>query len=166
MTGKLTGMERAFISRAWVLVVFFEAHPLTYCGGVDLYGLSRPGDYGSTERMRSIAGEMEAGLDDLASSINLNSATSPASAIARLDGHGSYVSIVGVWMRTVLDAQHALPVAIAGIHGLRVADVWFAPHIVILAPHSTTRREQRFCNIWCIVRSPMNAQRPRGSAKM
>ena len=43
----------------------------------------------------------------------------------------SYVSVVGVWMRTVLDAEHApLPKIAASTD--HVADVWFAPHITIL----------------------------------
>ena len=43
----------------------------------------------------------------------------------------SYVSVVGVWMRSVLDAKSAPlpPIAASTDH---VADVWFAPHITIL----------------------------------
>src|SRR6266851_4440715 len=43
----------------------------------------------------------------------------------------SYVSIVGVWMRTVLDAKTAPLPAIASSTD-HVADVWFAPHLAIL----------------------------------
>ena len=43
----------------------------------------------------------------------------------------SYVSVVGVWMRTVLDAQNApLPKITESTD--HVADVWFAPHLAIL----------------------------------
>jgi hypothetical protein len=43
----------------------------------------------------------------------------------------SYVSIVGVWMRTVMDARVApLPAITASTD--HVADVWFAPHLTIL----------------------------------
>ena len=43
----------------------------------------------------------------------------------------SYVSIVGVWMRTVLDARIAPLPTIAATTD-HVADVWFAPHLAIL----------------------------------
>ena len=111
---------------------FFEYNSPTYCG-VDLYGLATWRDYGSTERMRSIGSEMEAGLwDDLASLYQpeLRNLSGPYDRSYGMDME-SYVSIVGVWMRTELDAQHApLPAITASTD--HVADVWFAPHIVIL----------------------------------
>jgi hypothetical protein len=46
----------------------------------------------------------------------------------------SYVAVTGVWLRSVLDAQHApLPkITQATDH---VADVWFAPEIIALGAH-------------------------------
>ena len=43
----------------------------------------------------------------------------------------SYVSVVGVWMRTALDAQMHRCQTIAAITD-HLADLWFAPHMAIL----------------------------------
>jgi hypothetical protein len=111
---------------------FYEYNSPTYCG-VDLYGLATWRDYGSTERMRAIGSEMEAGLwDDLASLYQpeLRNLSGPYDRSYGMDME-SYVSIVGVWMRSVMDAKHApLPKIEASTD--HVADAWFAPHIVIL----------------------------------
>jgi hypothetical protein len=136
----------------------------TYCD-VDIYGLVLWRDYGSTQPIRAIGGEMEAGLwRDLASyyqperisfgmdgmfvSATWDSTTFAAVHNRRVDwkklrnlsgpfdrAYGmdieEYVSVVGVWTRTVLDAAHApLPVLTATTDHL--PDLWFAPHIAIL----------------------------------
>jgi hypothetical protein len=111
---------------------FFEYNSPTYYG-VDLYGLALWRDYGSTERIRKIGSEMESILwKDIASFYNplLRNISGPYDRSYGMDME-SYVSVVGVWMRSVLDAKVAPlpPIAASTDH---VADVWFAPHITIL----------------------------------
>jgi hypothetical protein len=111
---------------------FFEYNSPTYYG-VDLYGLALWRDYGSTKRIQTIGSEMEATLwKDIASFYNplLRNVSGPYDRSYGMDME-SYVSIVGVWMRTVLDAQKApLPKIAASTD--HIADVWFAPHLAIL----------------------------------
>ena len=111
---------------------FFEYNSPTYYG-VNLYGLALWRDYGSTQRMQTIGSEMEATLwNDIAGFYNplLRNISGPYDRSYGMDME-SYVSIVGVWMRTVLDAKNAPlpPIAASTDH---VADVWFAPHLTIL----------------------------------
>ena len=111
---------------------FFEYNSPTYYG-VDLYGLALWRDYGSTKRIQTIGSEMEATLwKDIASYYNprLRNISGPYDRSYGMDQE-SYVSIVGVWMRTVLDAKTAPLPAIASSTD-HVADVWFAPHLAIL----------------------------------
>jgi hypothetical protein len=111
---------------------FFEYNSPTYYG-VDLYGLALWRDYGSTARIQKIGSEMEATLwNDIASFYNplLRNISGPYDRSYGMDME-SYVAIVGVWMRTVLDAKAApLPPITASTD--HVADVWFAPHLTIL----------------------------------
>jgi hypothetical protein len=111
---------------------FFEYNSPTYYG-VDLYGLALWRDYGSTKRIQTIGSEMEATMwKDIASFYNplLRNVSGPYDRSYGMDME-SYVSIVGVWIRTVLDAQKApLPKIAASTD--HVADVWFAPHLAIL----------------------------------
>jgi hypothetical protein len=126
---------------------FFEYNSPTYYG-VDLYGLALWRDYGSTKRIQTIGSEMEATLwKDIASFYNplLRNVSGPYDRSYGMDME-SYVSIVGVWMRTVLDAQRApLPkIAVSTDH---VADVWFAPHLAILGtriPPEAIEQMKRF----------------------
>lgn len=111
---------------------FSEYNSPTYYG-VDLYGLALWRDYGSTPRIQKIGGEMEATLwNDIASFYNplLRNISGPYDRSYGMDME-SYVAVVGVWMRTVLDAKMAPlpPIATTTNH---VADVWFAPHLAIL----------------------------------
>src|ERR1700735_1982754 len=111
---------------------FFEYNSPTYYG-VDLYGLALWRDYGSTKRIQTIGSEMESIMwKDIASFYNplLRNISGPYDRSYGMDQE-SYVSIVGVWMRTVLDAKAAPlpPIAASTDH---VADVWFAPHLAIL----------------------------------
>ena len=117
---------------------FDEYNSPTYCG-VDLYGLALWRDYGSTKRIHQIGSEMEAGLwSDLASYYQpeLRNLSGPYDRAYGMDME-SYVSVVGVWMRTVLDGEHAPlpPIAASTDH---VADVWFAPHFAILGTQIPT----------------------------
>jgi hypothetical protein len=111
---------------------FFEYNSPTYYG-VDLYGLALWRDYGSTARIQTIGSEMEATLwKDIASFYNplLRNISGPYDRSYGMDME-SYVSVVGVWMRTALDAKAAPLPAIASSTD-HVADVWFAPHFAIL----------------------------------
>jgi hypothetical protein len=111
---------------------FFEYNSPTYYG-VDLYGLALWRDYGSTDRIQKIGSEMESTMwKDIASFYNplLRNISGPYDRSYGMDME-SYVSVVGVWMRTVLDAGVAPlpPIAASTDH---VADVWFVPHLAIL----------------------------------
>jgi hypothetical protein len=111
---------------------FFEYNSPTYCG-VDLYGLALWRDYGSTKRIQEIGSEMEAGLwRDLASYYQpeLRNLSGPYDRAYGMDME-SYVSVVGVWMRTVLPAD-AAPLPKVAESTDHVADAWFGPHIAIL----------------------------------
>jgi hypothetical protein len=111
---------------------FYEYNSPTYYG-VDLYGLALWRDYGTTKRIQTIGSEMEATMwKDIASFYNplLRNVSGPYDRSYGMDME-SYVSIVGVWMRTVLDAQAAPLPAIAASTD-HVADAWFAPHLAIL----------------------------------
>jgi hypothetical protein len=111
---------------------FSEYNSPTYCG-VDLYGLALWRDYGSTKRIRTIGSEMESTLwRELTNYYqpNLRNISGPYDRAYGMDME-QYVSVVGVWMRTALDAPHApLPTLKATTDHL--PDLWFAPHLAIL----------------------------------
>jgi hypothetical protein len=111
---------------------FFEYNSPTYCG-VDLYGLALWRAYGSTPRIRTIGAEMEAGLWSNMASLyqpQLRNIAGPYDRSYGMDME-SYVSVVGVWMRTALDEQSA-PLAPITPTTDHLADVWFAPHLAVL----------------------------------
>ena len=114
---------------------FFEYNSPTY-SGVDLYGLALWRSYGSTARIRAIGGEMEAGLwQDIASLYQpeLRNVSGPYDRAYGMDME-SYVSVVGVWMRTVLDAKSApLPALTPTTDHL--PDVWLVPQMAVLGAH-------------------------------
>jgi len=114
---------------------FSEYNSPTYCG-VDLYGLALWRNYGSSERIRSIGNEMEAGLwNDLANLYqpDLRNISGPYDRSYGMDME-NYVSVVGVWMRTALDAAHA-PLAPITPTTDHLADIWFASHLAVLGTH-------------------------------
>jgi hypothetical protein len=111
---------------------FFEYNSPTYCG-VDIYGLALFRDYGSSEHMRAIGREMEAGLwRDLMKYYQpgLRNLSGPYDRSYGMDME-SYVSVVGLWMRTVLDPAHA-PFPQLSATTDHLPDLWFAPHVAIL----------------------------------
>jgi hypothetical protein len=76
---------------------------------------------------------MEAGLwRDLASyyQTDLRNVSGPFDRAYGTDME-EYVSVVGVWMRTVLDAPRA-PLSVLTATTDHLPDLWFAPHIAIL----------------------------------
>lgn len=114
---------------------FFEYNSPTY-SGVDIYGLALWRSYGSTSRMRATGSEMEDGLwREIASLYQpaLRNISGPYDRAYGMDME-SYVSVVGVWMRTVLDANHAPLPPITPITD-HVPDVWLAPQIAVLGTH-------------------------------
>jgi hypothetical protein len=126
---------------------FYEYNSPTYYG-VDLYGLALWRDYGSTERMRAIGSEMESKLwDDIASFYQpgLRNVSGPYDRSYGMDME-RYVSLVGVWMRTVLDAGNA-PLPLIAPTTDHVADVWFAPQFAIVGtriPADALKSMKRF----------------------
>ena len=112
---------------------FWEYNSPTYAGA-DLFGLALWRDYGFTPRTRQIGAEMEAGLwtamADLYSA-NLRNISGPYDRSYGMDMQ-SYVSVSGLWLRTVLDADKAPLVGFDHPPVDHVSDLWFTPAIVVL----------------------------------
>jgi hypothetical protein len=124
---------------------FYEYNSPTYAG-VDLYALALWRDYGSTPRMHTIGSEMEASLWSAIADFynaNLRNISGPYDRAYGMDMQ-SYVSVVGLWLRTVLDQDHApLPQLNPPVD--HVDDLWFAPLIVVLnteIPHAAMKSFQ------------------------
>ena len=111
---------------------FDEYNSPTYYG-VDLYGLALWRSLGSSAEMRAHGAEMERTLwSDIADFYHpgLRNLAGPYDRSYGMDME-SYVSLVGVWMRTALEASAApLPRMTAATDHL--ADIWLAPHIALL----------------------------------
>jgi hypothetical protein len=111
---------------------FFEYNSPTYAG-VDVFALALWRDYGFTPQMRARGEEMEAGLwretADLYNA-NLRNISGPYDRSYGMDMR-SYVSVMGVWLRTVLDAEQA-PLTKFDPPVDHVDDLWFVPPIVVL----------------------------------
>jgi hypothetical protein len=128
-------------SREWNLSVyslfkrygtFFEYNSPTY-SGADLYDLALWRSYGSTAGMRTMGSEMEAGLwRDIASLYQpeLRNISGPYDRAYGMDME-SYVSVVGIWLRSTLRAQRAPLPPISGATN-HVGDIWLTPHVAIL----------------------------------
>ena len=135
--------------------------------GVDIYALALWRDYGSTPRMRQRGGEMEAGIVALRGRLynaNLRNISGPYDRAYGMDMQ-SYVSVMGLWLRTVLDADHA-PLTTFDPPVDHVADLWIVPLIVVLdtkippdamakfehfpGPHQVNRpiADQRIATAW------------------
>lgn len=111
---------------------FNEFNSPTY-EGVDLYALALWRDYGSTPHMRTMGSEMETVLWRTTAEFynaNLRNIAGPYDRSYGMDMQ-SYVSVTGLWLRTVLDAQNApLPDFKPPVD--HVADLWFVPLIAAL----------------------------------
>jgi len=111
---------------------FSEYNSPTYYG-VDLFGLALWRDYGFTPRMRSLGSEMEAAMWRSTASLynaNLRNISGPYDRSYGMDMQ-RYVSVTGLWLRTVLPADEApLPTFTPPVD--HVGDLWFVPLIVIL----------------------------------
>lgn len=144
-------------SAAWTAEVFrlfqqrhtFNEYNAPTYYGVDLYGLALWREYGSNTHMRDMGANMEAALwgsiADFYQPIMRNIA-GPYDRAYGMD-MTRYVTPTGVWMRTVLDpAQAPLPEH-PTLATYQVADLWFAPQIVLLGsrvPPAALHRLQVF----------------------
>lgn len=123
---------------------FSEYNSPTYCG-VDLYALSLWRRYGATPHIRAIGSEMEAGLwRDLAAfyNANLRNISGPFDRAYGMDME-SYISVVGLALRTVLDANQA-PFPKLDPPVDHVDDLWFAPQFAILGVQVPADAMQQF----------------------
>ena len=112
---------------------FFEYNSPTY-SGVDIFGLALWRDYGFTPLMRQRGDEMEAGLWRTTADLynaNLRNISGPYDRAYGMDMQ-SYVSVMGLWLRTVLDADHAPLTGFDNLPVDHVPDLWLVPPIVVL----------------------------------
>jgi hypothetical protein len=124
---------------------FYEFNSPTY-GGVDLYALALWRDYGSTPQMRARGREMEAALWRTTADLynaNLRNVSGPYDRSYGMDMR-SCVSILGLWLRTVLDAGQAPLPALDSPPVDHVADLWLVPLIVVLDTHIPRDAMARF----------------------
>jgi hypothetical protein len=112
---------------------FSEYNSPTYAG-TDLYGLALWRNYASTPRMRSMGSEMEASLWDANAVLynaNLRNISGPYDRSYGMDMQ-SYVSVVGLCLRTVLDQNQAPLPNLDHPPVDHVADLFFIPNLVVL----------------------------------
>lgn len=129
---------------------FNEYNSPTYCG-VDLYALSLWRSYGGTAHTRAMGREMEAALwRDEAEfyNANLRNLSGPFDRAYGMDME-SYVSVIGVALRTRLDANTApFPNLNPPLDRIdHAGDLWFAPQFAILGvriPSDALRSFTRF----------------------
>jgi hypothetical protein len=115
---------------------FFEFNSPTYAG-VDFFALALWRDYGFNKQMRARGEEMEAGLWRATADLynaNLRNISGPYDRSYGMDMQ-SYVSVTGVWLRTVLDADHAPLTGFDNPPVDHVDDLFFVPPIVVLDTH-------------------------------
>jgi hypothetical protein len=123
---------------------FFEFNSPTY-SGVDIFALALWRNYGFTPRMRSIGSEMEAALWNATADLynaNLRNISGPYDRAYGMDMQ-SYVSIMGLWLRTVLDADKA-PLTKFDPPVDHLADLWLTPAIAILDTRIPAEAMKRF----------------------
>jgi hypothetical protein len=123
---------------------FNEYNSPTYAG-VDLYALALWRDYGSTPRMRGIGSEMEASLWHAIADFynpNLRNISGPFDRSYGMDMQ-SYVSVVGLWLRTELD-EDAAPLPKFDPPVDHVADLWITPAIAVIDTRIPADAMKRF----------------------
>jgi hypothetical protein len=111
---------------------FPEYNSPTYAG-TDIYALALWRNYGDTPLMRSRGQEMEAGLWRATADFynaNLRNISGPYDRSYGMDMQ-SYVSVMGLWLRTVLAADKA-PLTAFDPPVDHVDDLWFVPPMVVL----------------------------------
>jgi hypothetical protein len=112
---------------------------------VDIFALALWRNYGFTPRMRSIGSEMEAALWNATADLynaNLRNISGPYDRAYGMDMQ-SYVSIMGLWLRTVLDADKA-PLTKFDPPVDHLADLWLTPAIAILDTRIPAEAMKRF----------------------
>ena len=112
---------------------FYEYNSPTYAG-VDVFALALWRDYGFTPQMRSMGSEMEAGLWRATADFynaDLRNISGPYDRAYGMDMR-SYVSVMGLWLRTVLDANQAPLTPFNHPPVDHVSDLWFVPALVVL----------------------------------
>jgi hypothetical protein len=112
---------------------FEEYNSPTYTG-VDLYALALWRNYGSTANMRSMGETMEAAVWRTTADFYNASQKNLAGPFDRSYGMDmqDYVSVLGLWLRTVLpSAQAPLPNIEANVVD-HVGDLWIVPALVVL----------------------------------
>ena len=115
---------------------FFEYNSPTYAG-VDLFALALWRDYGFTSDMRARGEEMEGGLWRATADLynaNLRNISGPYDRSYGMDMQ-KYVSVTGLWLRTVLDADKAPLTGFDDPPVDHVDDLFFTPPIVVLDTH-------------------------------
>lgn len=123
---------------------FPEYNSPTYCG-VDLYALGLWRKYGFSEHMRAMGSEMETALwRDLADfyNANLRNISGPFDRAYGMDME-SYISVVGVALRTVLGENQAPLPKLASLVD-HVGDLWFAPQFAIVGVRIPSDAMQKF----------------------
>jgi len=112
---------------------FTEYNSPTYYG-VDLLGLALWRDYGSTERIRTMGGKMEAALwKDVAALYqpDLHNISGPYDRSYGMDMESS-VGLVAIWMRTALGANNAPMPPLEKLNGSGLS---YVPQVAILGAH-------------------------------
>jgi hypothetical protein len=111
---------------------FEEYNSPTYAG-TDFYGLALWRIYGDT-RMRALGSEMEAGLWTATADFynaDMRNVSGPYDRSYGMDMQ-SYVSVVGLWLGTVLNAKQSPLPDLAQPPVDHVADLFFVPNLVVL----------------------------------
>jgi hypothetical protein len=131
--------------------------------GVDIYGLALWREYGSNATMRQRGNSMEAGMwNDLADhyQASLRNVVGPYDRSYGMD-MTQYVTPTGVWLSTVLDRAVAPLPASPTLGTYQVADMWFAPQIVLLGTHipNTAMRKFRHFSGSTLVKRRIDAKR-------
>ena len=124
---------------------FYEYNAPTYYG-VDLYGLQLWNRYGLAPATRQMGSTMQAALwRDIADFYNplLRNLCGPYDRSYGMDME-KYVSVTGVWLRSVLPANVAPLPAAPTLATDHVADLWFAPFIAILGTDIPADAMQKF----------------------
>ena len=126
---------------------FSEFNSPTYAG-VDFFALALWRNYGFSENMRARGAEMEAGLWRTTADFynaNLRNISGPYDRSYGMDMQ-SYVSVTGMWLRTVLDADHAPLTGFDHPPVDHIGDLFFAPPIVVLDTRIPPEAMKSFMN--------------------
>jgi hypothetical protein len=122
------------VARLYHLYNSFEEYNSPTYYGVDLFGLALWRSYGSTAEIRAAGSNIEAHLwGDIADFYHpgLRNLAGPYDRSYGMDME-TYVAYAGVWIRALLPPDKA-PLPIPDADTDHLADLWFAPHVVLLS---------------------------------